>query len=179
MSSSKEKISHFIKSSAKELGFAACGISKAEHLGEESPHFKAWLEQGFHAGMGYMNRNIDKRLNPVLLNEWGQSVIVVLYNYYPGNGQIDEGAYKISKYAYGKDYHEVIKNKLRRLVDHIEDEIGEITARAFVDSAPVLERAWAKKSGLGWVGKNSCLINKQMGSPTGGKGHRGRKTAGT
>jgi len=164
MSSSKEKISHYIKGTAKELGFTACGISKAEHLGDESPHFKAWLEQGYHAGMSYMNRNVEKRLNPVLLNEWARSVIVVLYNYFPGNGHPENGNYKISKYAYGKDYHNVIKDKLRKVVDAIEDEIGEITARVFVDSAPVLERAWAKRSGLGWVGKNACLINKQMGS---------------
>ncbi|MEN8226056.1 MAG: tRNA epoxyqueuosine(34) reductase QueG [Bacteroidota bacterium] len=164
MSSSKEKFSKYIKDAALDLGFSACGIARAEHLTEEGEHLKSWLQQGHHAGMGYMNRNVDKRLNPALLNEWTQSVIVVLFNYYPEQKLNPEGKYKFSKYAYGKDYHEVMKKKLIRLIDMIEDEIGEITARAFVDSAPVLERAWARKSGLGWIGKNACMINKQSGS---------------
>ena len=164
MPASKQKISSLIKSSASELGFAACGIAQAEHLHDESEYLRNWLQKGYHAGMAYMNRNVDKRLNPALLNEWARSVIVVLFNYYPGNNSKMQSSYKISKYAYGKDYHEVMKAKLRQLVDIIEDEIGEITARVLVDSAPVFERAWARKSGLGWTGKNACLISKEMGS---------------
>jgi len=164
MPASQQKISTLIKTSAKELGFSACGIAGAEHLQDESGFFKSWLEKGYHAGMAYMNRNVDKRLNPALLNEWAHSVIVVMFNYYPGKESVLNSSYKISKYAYGKDYHDVMKDKLRQLVDIIEDEIGEITARVLVDSAPVLERAWAKRSGLGWIGKNACLINKEMGS---------------
>lgn len=164
MSESQDKISKLIRLSAKELGFAACGIARAEHLKEDSSRFRDWLNNGYHASMAYMNRNIDKRLNPALLNEWAQSIIVVIYNYYPDEETQAAGKYKFSKYAFGKDYHIVIKDKLRLLVDAIEEEIGEITARVFVDSAPVLERAWARRTGLGWVGKNSCLINKEMGS---------------
>ncbi len=164
MSAKEEKISNVIKASAKKLGFDACGIARAEQLTEESPHFKEWLDQGYHASMAYMNRNVDKRLNPALLNEWARSIIMVMYNYYPDEKIRPGSSYKFSKYAYGKDYHEVIKNKLRQLVDNIEDEIGEIMARVFVDSAPVLEKAWARRCGLGWTGKNSCLINKGKGS---------------
>ena len=164
MFEAQDKISNLIKLSAKELGFAACGIAQAEHLEEDSGKFRDWLDHGYHASMAYMKRNIEKRLNPGLLNEWAQSVIVVLYNYYPDEEIIPDSTYKFSKYAFGKDYHVVMKDKLRLLVDAIEDEIGEITARVFVDSAPVLERAWARKTGLGWVGKNSCLINKKTGS---------------
>lgn len=164
MSAEKDRISSLIKASAKNLGFDACGIAMAGPLLKESHIFRKWLKDGNHAGMSYMSRNVDKRLNPVLLNEWACSVIMVLYNYYPTDSTLSEAQHKISKYAYGKDYHEIIKKKLRGLVDVIEDEIGEVMARVFVDSAPVLEKAWAVKCGLGWSGKNSCLINKEMGS---------------
>ena len=164
MPAPKDRISSLIKASAKSLGFDACGIARAGPLQKESHIFREWLKNGNHASMSYMSRNVDKRLNPVLLNEWACSVIMVLYNYYPADSTLSETKHKISKYAYGKDYHEIIKNKLRGLVDAIEDETGEIMARVFVDSAPVLEKAWAVKCGLGWSGKNSCIINKEMGS---------------
>lgn len=164
MSESQDKISKLIKVSAKKHGFAASGIAQVEHLEEESSRFRDWLSHGYQASMAYMNRNIEKRLNPALLNEWAQSIIVVLFNYYPDKEKNPTGTYKFSKYAFGKDYHVVIKDKLRLLVDDIEEEIGEITARVFVDSAPVMERAWARRAGLGWVGKNSCLISKEIGS---------------
>ncbi|HSG67831.1 MAG TPA: tRNA epoxyqueuosine(34) reductase QueG [Bacteroidales bacterium] len=164
MSDVADKISQLIKTSASKLGFAACGISRAQHLDEESGYFRKWLKDGFHGSMAYMNRNVDKRLNPALLNEWARSVIVVLYNYYPTDQQLSVANFKISKYAYGKDYHDVIREKLGKIVDTVEDEIGEIMARVFVDSAPIMERAWAQRSGLGWTGKNACLINKDMGS---------------
>lgn len=164
MPTSKDKVSRLIKDTAHRLGFEACGITKAGPLLKESEVFRAWLKEGHHASMGYMNRNVDKRLDPRLLNEWARSMIMVTYNYYPSDEALSEGNFKISKYAYGKDYHEVIKRKLREMVDAIEDEMGEILSRVFVDSAPVLEKAWAVKCGLGWMGKNSCLINKQKGS---------------
>ncbi len=164
MPASKDRISKLIKKSAEDLGFDACGIAEAGPLPEESVIFKKWLDDGKHASMAYMNRNIEKRLNPKLLNEWARSVIMVLYNYYPEETALSEGKYKISKYAYGQDYHGVIKSKLRHMVDDVEDEIGEITARVFVDSAPIMEKSWAEKCGLGWRGKNSCLINKEHGS---------------
>jgi epoxyqueuosine reductase len=164
MPPAKEKLSTRIKETAEELGFAACGIAKAGHLEAESHIFKDWLNKEYHASMAYMNRNIEKRLNPKILNEWAASVIMVLFNYYPGENDQPTSKYKFSKYAYGQDYHHVIKEKLKGIVDAMEDEIGEISARVFVDSAPVLEKAWARKSGLGWIGKNGCLINKKMGS---------------
>jgi len=164
MSSSKDRISQLIKDSARNLGFDACGITKAEALTKESPIFREWLKNGNHASMSYMSRNVDKRLDPRLLNDWAGSVIMFAYNYYPEDISLSEGKFKISKYAYGKDYHDVIKGKLRQIVDAIEDEMGEITARVFVDSAPVLEKSWAVRCGLGWMGKNSCLISKSKGS---------------
>ncbi|RLD37329.1 MAG: tRNA epoxyqueuosine(34) reductase QueG [Bacteroidetes bacterium] len=164
MPTSKNRISRLIKDTAYELGFEACGITKAGPLVKESEVFRSWLKDGCHGSMAYMNRNVDKRLNPMLLNEWANSLIMVMYNYFPADQSLSEGNYKISKYAYGKDYHEVIKHKLKEIVDAIEDEMGEILARVFVDSAPVMEKAWAQKCGLGWMGKNSCLINKKKGS---------------
>ncbi|MCK4568706.1 MAG: tRNA epoxyqueuosine(34) reductase QueG [Bacteroidales bacterium] len=164
MPASKDSISQLIKNLAINLGFDACGITKATPLQKESFIFKEWLKNGNHASMTYMSRNVDKRLNPTLLNSWVSSVIMVLYNYYPHDKSLSEGKYKISKYAYGKDYHDVIKEKLQKIVDGVEDEVGKVIARVFVDSAPVLEKAWAVKCGLGWIGKNSCLINKKKGS---------------
>lgn len=164
MPDTTDKISKFIKDTAFKHGFTGCGIAKAEHLEYASPILRDWLDSGYHAGMRYMNRNLEKRLNPQVLNTWARSLIMVLYNYFPKDNSLSTGKNKISKYAYGKDYHDIIRDKLRKIVDDIEDEIGGIMSRVFVDSAPVLEKAWAQKCGLGWVGKNGCLINETKGS---------------
>jgi epoxyqueuosine reductase len=153
-----------IKAEAKRLGFDYVGISKAEFLEEEAPRLENWLNQNMHGQMSYMQNYFDKRLDPRLLVPGAKSVISMLLNYYPSEEQKDNTAPKISKYAYGKDYHFVIKEKLNALLEFIKQNIGDIEGRAFVDSAPVLDKAWAKKSGLGWIGKNSNLINKQSGS---------------
>lgn len=153
-----------IKAEAKRLGFEYCGISKAEFLEEEAPRLEQWLNKGMQGQMSYMENYFDKRLDPRLLVDGARSVISLLLNYYPSQSQSDPSAPKISKYAYGKDYHFVIKDKLKELANFITENIGEVNGRAFVDSAPVLDKAWAKRSGLGWTGKNSNLINKQSGS---------------
>lgn len=153
----------FIKSEAKRLGFLSCGIAKAGFLEEEAPRLEKWLRDGRHGQMTWMEHHFDKRLDPTLLVEGASSVISVLLNYYPSELQRPD-SYHISKYAYGEDYHFVIKDKLRELLHSIQSEIGEVNGRAFVDSAPVLDKAWAAKSGLGWIGKNSNLLSKQVGS---------------
>ena len=153
-----------IKQKAQELGFFYCGISKAEFLEEEAPRLEAWLNQQRHGKMSYMENHFDKRLDPRLLVDGAKSVISLLLNYYTEEKQSDLAAPKISKYAYGEDYHDVIKEKLRQLMQFIETEIGEVSGRVFVDSAPVMDKAWAKKSGLGWIGKNSNLIHPKSGS---------------
>ncbi len=155
--------SHIIKNEAKRLGFDFCGISKAEFLEEEAPRLENWLKAGMHGKMEYMENHFDKRLNPTLLVDDAKSVISLLFNYYPQQIQNPE-APKISKYAYGYDYHEVVKEKLNEFLNSLKEKIGDINGRAFVDSAPVMDKAWAKKSGLGWIGKNANLINKQHGS---------------
>ena len=152
-----------IKQECKRLGFDYCGISKAGFLEEEAPRLETWLNKGMQGKMGYMERHFDKRLDPRLLVDNAKSVISLLLNYYPEKKQTIAD-YKISKYAYGEDYHEVIKEKLEELLRFIKQKIGDVNGRAFVDSAPVLDKAWAKKSGLGWIGKNANLINKQSGS---------------
>lgn len=159
----KEKYSQFIKSEALRLGFLSCGISKSGFLEEEAPRLERWLNQNQHGQMSYMENHFDKRLNPNLLVEDAKSVVSLLLNYYPSEFQNEE-SYKISKYAYGQDYHFVIKEKLNQLLHSIQENIGEVSGRAFVDSAPVLDKAWAAKSGLGWIGKNSNLITKSVGS---------------
>ena len=159
----KAKYSHFIKQEAKRLGFLACGIAKAEFLATEAPRLENWLQKGFHGEMKYMENHFDIRLDPRLLVDNAKSVISLSYNYYPEKQQ-NKDSYKISKYAYGEDYHFVIKEKLRELLGSIQQEIGEVSGRCFVDSAPILERAWAEKAGLGWNGKHSILIQKQQGS---------------
>lgn len=141
----------------------SCGISKAGFLEEEAPRLEYWLNNQMHGQMSYMENHFDKRLNPTLLVDGAKSVISLLLNYYPSEHQ-NEDSYKISKYAYGQDYHHVIKEKLKELLHFIQTEIGEVSGRAFVDSAPVLDKAWAAKSGLGWVGKNSNLITQKVGS---------------
>jgi epoxyqueuosine reductase len=152
-----------IKQEALRLGFLSCGISKAGFLEEEAPRLENWLNNNMNGQMSYMENHFDKRLNPTLLVDDAKSVISLLLNYYPSELQ-NQDSYKISKYAYGQDYHHVIKEKLKELLYFIQAEIGEVSGRAFVDSAPVLDKAWAAKSGLGWVGKNSNLITQKVGS---------------
>jgi len=159
----KEKYTAFIKAEAKRLGFMSCGISRAGFLEEEAPRLEAWLKANRNGQMWYMENNFDKRLDPTLLVDDAKSVISLLLNYYPEQTQGDN-TFKISKYAYGQDYHFVIKEKLKEFLHSIQEEIGEVSGRAFVDSAPVLDKAWASKSGLGWIGKNSNLLSKQVGS---------------
>ena len=163
MFNNKEKYSQLIKAEAKRLGFLSCGISKAAFLEEEAPRLESWLNKNHHGEMKYMENHFDKRLNPTLLVDDAKSVISLLLNYYPSETQ-NSDSYKISKYAYGQDYHFVIKEKLKELLQTIQTEIGAVSGRAFVDSAPVLDKAWAAKSGLGWIGKNSNLLTQQVGS---------------
>ncbi|TBX70946.1 tRNA epoxyqueuosine(34) reductase QueG [Flavobacterium silvisoli] len=163
MNSNKEKYSKLIKTEAKRLGFLSCGISKAGFLEEEAPRLEYWLNQNFQGEMSFMEEYFDKRLDPTLLVEGSKSVISLLLNYYPPQEQIKD-SYKISKYAYGKDYHNVIKKKVKKLLNYIKAEIGDVYGRAFVDFAPVMDKAWAAKSGLGWIGKNSNLLTQQVGS---------------
>ena len=152
-----------IKAEAKRLGFMSCGISRADFLEEEAPRLEKWLKSNAHGEMQYMENHFDKRLDPTKLVEDSKSVVSLLLNYYPSEEQ-NENSYKISKYAYGQDYHHVIKSKLKELHQFIETEIGEVSGRAFVDSAPVLDKAWAAKSGLGWIGKHSNLLTQKIGS---------------
>lgn len=160
----KSQYSQFIKTEALKLGFQFCGISKAEFLEEEAPRLENWLKNGFHGEMSYMENHFDKRLDPRKLVDGARSVISLSLNYFTDQQQEDSSAPKISKYAYGKDYHLVIKDKLKLLLEAIRVNIGEVNGRAFVDSAPVLDKVWAKKAGIGWVGKHSNLINKNTGS---------------
>ena len=160
---SKETYSKFIKSEAKRLGFLSCGISKAGFLEQEAPRLENWLNKNHHGQMAYMENHFDKRLDPTLLVDDAKSVVSLLLNYYPGETQNQE-SFKISKYAYGQDYHFVIKEKLKEFLFSIQENIGEVSGRAFVDSAPVLDKAWAAKSGLGWIGKNSNLLTQKVGS---------------
>jgi epoxyqueuosine reductase len=164
MDNNRRAYSLMIKQKARELGFMFCGISKAGFLEEEAPRLENYLKSGFHGEMNYMENHFDKRLDPTKLVEGARSVISLALNYYTDQEQADNEAPKISKYAYGMDYHFVIKEKLKLLLDYMRENIGEIDGRAFVDSAPVLDKAWAKKAGFGWIGKNSNLINKNAGS---------------
>lgn len=159
----KSHTTTLIKSEAKRLGFLSCGISKAQFLEEEAPRLEKWLNQNMHGEMGYMENHFDKRLDPTKLVEGSKSVISLLLNYFPAEIQ-NETSFKISKYAYGTDYHFVIKDKLKQLLHYIQSEIGDVHGRAFVDSAPVLDKAWAAKSGLGWIGKHSNLLTQKVGS---------------
>ena len=160
----QEAYSTFIKEEAKALGFLSCGIAKAGFLEEEAPHLEQWLRQGRHGEMHYMENHFDKRLDPTKLVPGAKSVISLLLNYHSPVKQSDPTAPKISTYAFGQDYHKVIKDKLYLLLARIRDRIGEVDGRVFVDSAPVMDKAWAAKAGLGWVGKNTNLIAKQVGS---------------
>lgn len=154
---------NLIKTEAKRLGFLSCGISKAQFLEEEAPRLEKWLNKQMHGEMQYMENHFDKRLDPTKLVQDSKSVISLLLNYYPEKDQI-QNTFKVSKYAYGTDYHFVIKDKLKQLLLFIQDNIGEVHGRAFVDSAPVLDKVWAAKSGLGWIGKHSNLLTQQVGS---------------
>ncbi|NNC48940.1 MAG: tRNA epoxyqueuosine(34) reductase QueG [Flaviramulus sp.] len=155
--------SNLIKTEAKRLGFLSCGISKAQFLEEEAPRLEKWLNNKMHGEMRYMENHFDKRLDPTKLVEDSKSVVSLLLNYYPSEEQ-NNNSFKISKYAFGTDYHFVIKDKLKSLLSYIQEEIGDVHGRAFVDSAPVLDKAWAAKSGLGWIGKHSNLLTQQIGS---------------
>jgi epoxyqueuosine reductase len=160
----KQHHTNFIKSKAIEFGFSFCGISKAEFLSDEARQLDTWLKRGYHGKMNYLENHFDKRLDPTLLVPGAKSVITLLYNYSPEKDLAGENKLKIAKYAYGEDYHFVIKDKLKDFLQIIQEEVGEIHGRAFVDSAPVMERAWAKRSGAGWIGKNSLLLNRELGS---------------
>ena len=159
-----QKNTAFVKSTARQLGFDYCGISKAEHLHEEAPTLKKWLDKGQHGTMHFMANHFDKRLDPTKLVDDAQSVISLLYNYFPQSTLPEKDNFKIARYAYGKDYHFVLKNKLKEFLKILQTQIAGLSGRVFVDSAPVLERQWAARSGLGWIGKNTMLINKGSGS---------------
>jgi epoxyqueuosine reductase len=160
----KSAYSNKIKLAAQKLGFLSCGISKADFLEDEAPRLEQWLSQGHNGSMYYMERNFDKRLDPRILVPGAKSIVSLLLNYHTDQKQIDPEAPKISSYAYGVDYHSIIKKKLKKMMKIIHREIGEVNGRVFVDSAPVMDKAWAAKSGLGWVGKNTNLISKKVGS---------------
>lgn len=159
-----DTVSLAIKNEALRLGFDACGFARADFLEEDAARLKEWLDRGYHGSMGYMKNNFEKRTDPRKLVEGSVSVISVLLNYYTDCRQEDPEAPVISKYAYGTDYHFVMKEKLKRLLAFIEAQFGPVSGRVFVDSAPVLDRAWAQRAGLGWIGKHSNLINRELGS---------------
>ena len=158
-----EKHTKQIKDIAYELGFMFCGVSKADFLAEEAPKLEKWLLDGKHGKMQYMENHFDMRLDPRLLVPGAKSVVSLIYNYFPSQTQRTD-SFKISKYAYGQDYHFVLKEKLKQFLEEIRIQIGEVDGRVFVDSAPVMDKAWAKKAGLGWIGKNSNLIHPKKGS---------------
>ena len=160
----KQKITSALKEEALRLGFSACGISKATFLEEEAPRLEKWLKNNHHGTMSYMERNFDKRLDPRKLVPDAKSVVSLLYNYYTNKNQSDPESPKIAMYALGDDYHFIIKRKLKKLVAHLQTTVGDVSGRVFVDSAPVMERQWAEKSGLGWIGKNTLLLNRKAGS---------------
>lgn len=159
-----QKQSNIIKEEAKRLGFSFVGIAKAEHMDEEARRLEAWLNKSMHGQMHYMANHFEKRVDPTKLVPGAKSVVSLMYNYFTEQEQIDPEAPKISKYAYGEDYHFVIKHKLKDLLHFIQENMGEVHGRCFVDSAPVLERDWAKRAGVGWVGKNTLIIHPKAGS---------------
>jgi epoxyqueuosine reductase len=158
-----QKNTFLVKSFARQLGFDYCGIAKAERLDEDAKRLELWLKKGMQGHMHYMENHFDLRVDPARLVPGAKSVITLLKNYFPAAKQSTDGP-KISTYAYGKDYHTVIREQINLLIQEIREHIGQVNGRGFVDSAPVLERTWAQKSGLGWIGKNGNLINKQSGS---------------
>ena len=160
-----EKHAKILKSTAKRLGFDFCGIAKAEFLESEAPRLEEWLNRNYQGKMAYLAIHFDKRLDPTKLVEGAKTVVSLIYNYYPEKQLSHQPEdLKLAKYAYGQDYHDVIRAKLTEFLEVIREEIGEINGRSFVDSAPVMERQWAQRAGLGWIGKNSLLLNRQMGS---------------
>jgi len=161
--SQRTQHTQLIKAEALRLGFTSIGISKSGFLEKEAPKLEKWLNSGYQGEMQYLENNFDKRLDPRLLVEGSKSVISLSFNYYPEEKQ-NSTSFKIAKFAFGEDYHHVVKTKLRELLAFINDKIGEVNGRAFTDSAPIMERAWATKSGLGWQGKNSLLLQKNKGS---------------
>jgi epoxyqueuosine reductase len=160
----QHELSQWIKARAAELGFAACGFSEATYLQTEGESLKYWLSRGFQGEMDYMARNQDKRLDPRVLMPGARSVISVLVNYFPKETLPEENNYKITKYAYGRDHHLVVREKLNQLIKEIKDRAGDCQASAFIDSGPVVDKAWAARAGLGWRGKNSLLIHPRIGS---------------
>jgi epoxyqueuosine reductase len=153
-----------LKKLAAEAGFMFCGISKAGRLDDEARKLETWLNKGLHGKMRYMENYFDKRIDPTLLVDGAKSVVTLLFNYYTPDKQQDEAAPKISRYAYGEDYHKVVKKKLFSLMTSLQEQTGEISGRAFVDSAPVMDKAWAVRSGAGWMGKNTNVIRPHAGS---------------
>jgi epoxyqueuosine reductase len=164
MKDQRAQYSQLIKKEAKSLGFLSCGIAKAGFLADEAPKLEQWLQEGRHGKMHYMENHFDKRLDPTLLVPGAKSVVSLLLNYHAEEKQEDPNAPKIASYAFGQDYHHVIKGKLKTLLSRLKESIGEIEGRVFVDSAPVMDKTWAAKAGLGWIGKNTNLISKQVGS---------------
>jgi epoxyqueuosine reductase len=162
--SSTASHTNLVKTIATQLGFSFCGISKAEFLKDEAPRLEEWLKRGYQGKMNYLENHFDKRLDPTLLVPGAKSIVSLVYNYFPKKDINQDDKLKIAKYAFGEDYHFVVKEKLKNFTQLLQEQIGEIHGRAFVDSAPVMERAWAQRGGIGWIGKNSLLLNKQMGS---------------
>lgn len=158
------ELTQAFKKKAYELGFSFCGVAGARFLEEEAPRLEHWLQSGYSSGMAYMANYFDKRLDPRLLVPGARSVVSLAFNYFPSQTQSEDAIYKISKYAYGVDYHEIIREKLNQLSEFLRQAAGDIQIRSFVDSAPVLERAWAVEAGIGWIGRNSMLITKRNGS---------------
>jgi epoxyqueuosine reductase len=162
----EQNITVFIKQQAINLGFISCGIAKAQPINNEKANFLNWLKKGYQADMHYLENHLEKRLNPALLLENSKSIVVVLLNYFPSQHPQSPEGFKIAKYAYGIDYHFIIREKLNKLLALIKDKIPEIEGKAFTDSAPIFEKVWAQKAGLGWKGKNSMFITRQNGSFT-------------
>lgn len=160
----KQLLTEFLHREALALGFEQLTIAKAEEMTEEARRLEDWLNKGYHGQMSYLENHFDKRIDPRKLVEGAKSVVSLLFNYYPSQQQKDPEAPKLAKYAYGEDYHNVLKEKLKSLLDKLRENVGDINGRCFVDSAPVLERDWAKRSGLGWIGKNTLLLSPQKGS---------------
>ena len=160
----KNKQSLIIKSEAKKIGFDSCGIAKAVFLENQAKNYEEWLKNNRHGKMNYMEKNIDKRLDPRKLVDGAKSIISLTYNYYTDKEQKDKSAPKISKYAYGEDYHLIIKDKLKNLIFSLKEKLGDFNGRYFVDSAPIMEKEWALRGGLGWIGKNTNIISKSKGS---------------
>src|SRR3989337_1372247 len=150
-----------VRKISRQLGFDYCGVARAHPLDEDARRLESWLNKGMHGTMQYMENHFDLRIDPTRLVPGAKSVITLLLNYFPSQQQTTDGP-KISKYAYGNDYHEVIRAKLKTMLQLIHEQIGEVHGRGFVDSAPVMERSWARESGIGWIGKNSNLLTKEQ-----------------